>query len=147
MMGMGEPLLNFEPLIASLQLMMDDNAYGLSRRRVTVSTSGVLPALDRLGDAIDVSLAVSLHAPNDELRDKLVPLNRKYPIAKLLQECRNFLDKKDTQRKHITWEYVMLDKVNDSDEHAHQLAKILKGIPSKINLICLLYTSPSPRDS
>ena len=135
MMGMGEPLLNFEPLIASLQLMMDDNAYGLSRRRVTVSTSGVLPALDRLGDAIDVSLAVSLHAPNDELRDKLVPLNRKYPIAKLLQECRNFLDKKDTQRKHITWEYVMLDKVNDSDEHAHQLAKILKGIPSKINLI------------
>ncbi len=135
MMGMGEPLLNFEPLVAALALMMDDHAYGLSRRRVTVSTSGVVPALDRLGDVIDVSLAVSLHAPNDALRDQLVPLNRKYPIERLLTECRRFLDKKETQRKHITWEYVMLDKVNDSDEHAQQLATLLRGIPSKINLI------------
>lgn len=135
MMGMGEPLLNFEPLIASLRLMMDDHAYGLSRRRVTVSTSGVLPALDKLGDTLDVSLAVSLHAPNDELRDKLVPLNRKYPIEQLLTECRKFLDKKDTQRKHITWEYVMLDGVNDNDQHAHELSRLLRGIPSKINLI------------
>ncbi len=135
MMGMGEPLLNFEPVVAALQLMMDDNAYGLSRRRVTVSTSGVLPALDRLGDALDVSLAVSLHAPNDELRNKLVPVNRKYPISQLLDTCRRFLAKKDTQRKHITWEYVMLDGVNDSDEHARELAVLLEGIPSKINLI------------
>ncbi|CAA6823313.1 MAG: Ribosomal RNA large subunit methyltransferase N (EC, partial [uncultured Thiotrichaceae bacterium] len=135
MMGMGEPLLNFEPVVSALQLMMDDNAYGLSRRRVTVSTSGVLPALDKLGDRLDVSLAVSLHAPNDALRDQLVPVNRKYPIAKLLDECRRFLDKKSTQRKHITWEYVMLDGVNDKDEHAHELAELLRGIPSKINLI------------
>ncbi len=135
MMGMGEPLLNFEPVVAALDLMMDDNAYGLSRRRVTVSTSGVLPALDRLGDTLDVSLAVSLHAPNDKLRNQLVPLNKKYPIAELLDACRRFLDKKPTQRKHITWEYVMLDGVNDSNQDAYELAKLLKGIPSKINLI------------
>ncbi|WML90996.1 23S rRNA (adenine(2503)-C(2))-methyltransferase RlmN [Thiothrix lacustris] len=135
MMGMGEPLLNFENVISALRLMMDDNAYGLSKRRVTLSTSGVLPALDRLADTLDVSLAVSLHAPNDELRDQLVPLNRKYPIKDLLAMCRQFLNKKTTERNHITWEYVMLDGINDSDENAHQLAKILKGIPSKINLI------------
>lgn len=135
MMGMGEPLLNFDNVVAAMQLMLDDNAYGLSRRRVTVSTSGVVPALDRLGDVIDVSLAVSLHAPNNELRDKLVPLNRKYPIEVLLPACQRFLDKKDNQRNHITWEYVMLDGVNDSDQHAHELAKLLKDIPSKINLI------------
>jgi len=135
MMGMGEPLLNFEPLISALSLMMDDNAYGLSRRRVTVSTSGVLPALDKLGDRLDVSLAVSLHAPNNALRDQLVPINKKYPIAQLLEACHRFLDKKTTQRKYITWEYVMLEGVNDKDEHAHELAKLLKDIPSKINLI------------
>jgi 23S rRNA (adenine2503-C2)-methyltransferase len=135
MMGMGEPLLNFDNVINALRLMLDDNAYGLSKRRVTVSTSGVLPALDRLADVMDVSLAVSLHAPNDELRDQLVPLNRKYPIKELLATCRQFLDKKTTERNHITWEYVMLDGINDSDDHAHQLAKLLKGIPSKINLI------------
>lgn len=135
MMGMGEPLLNFEPVVAALRLMLDDNAYGLSRRRVTVSTSGVLPAMDRLADTLDVSLAVSLHAPNDAVRDKLVPLNRKYPIAALLEACERFLAKKDTQRKHITWEYVMLEGVNDSDEHARELAKLLHEIPSKINLI------------
>ena len=135
MMGMGEPLLNFDNVVNALRLMLDDTAYGLSKRRVTVSTSGVLPALDRLADTIDVSLAVSLHAPNDELRDQIVPLNRKYPISELLNTCRRFLDKKTTERNHITWEYVMLEGVNDSDEHAHQLAKLLRGIPSKVNLI------------
>ncbi len=135
MMGMGEPLLNFDNVINALRLMMDDNAYGLSKRRVTLSTSGVLPALDRLADTLDVSLAVSLHAPNDALRDQLVPLNRKYPIKDLLAMCRQFLEKKTTERNHITWEYVMLDGINDRDEHAVQLANILKGIPSKINLI------------
>ena len=135
MMGMGEPLLNFEPVVSALRLMLDDNAYGLSRRRVTVSTSGVLPAMARLADILDVSLAVSLHAPNDELRNRLVPLNRKYPIKDLLDACQSFLDKKDTQRKHITWEYVMLDGVNDTEQHARELAALLQGIPSKINLI------------
>lgn len=135
MMGMGEPLLNFEPVVSALRLMLDDNAYGLSRRRVTVSTSGVLPAMSRLAETLDVSLAVSLHAPNDELRNRLVPLNRKYPIKDLLAACQSFLDKKDTQRKHITWEYVMLDGVNDSEQHARELAVLLQGIPSKINLI------------
>lgn len=135
LMGMGEPLLNFDNVINALRLMLDDNAYGLSKRRVTLSTSGVLPALDRLADTLDVSLAVSLHAPNDELRNQLVPLNRKYPIHDLLAMCRQFLAKKTTERNHITWEYVMLDGMNDKDEHAHQLAKLLRGIPSKINLI------------
>lgn len=135
MMGMGEPLLNFEPVVSALRLMLDDNAYGLSRRRVTVSTSGVLPAMSRLADTLDVSLAVSLHAPNDELRNRLVPLNRKYPIKDLLAACQSFLAKKDTQRKHITWEYVMLDGVNDTEQHARELATLLQGIPSKINLI------------
>ena len=135
MMGMGEPLLNLDNLIPTLALMMDDHAYGLSRRRVTVSTSGVLPALERLADTLDVSLAVSLHAPNDAIRDKLVPLNRKYPIAELIAACRRFVDRKTTQRKHITWEYVMLDGVNDSEADARQLVRLLRDIPSKINLI------------
>lgn len=135
MMGMGEPLLNFDNVVDALKLMMDDNAYGLSKRRVTLSTSGVLPALERLAETMDVSLAVSLHAPNDEVRNQLVPLNRKYPIQELLAGCRRFLAKKTTERNHITWEYVMLEGVNDQDEHARQLAKLLQGIPSKINLI------------
>ena len=135
MMGMGEPLLNFDNVLEALRLMLDDNAYGLSKRRVTVSTSGVVPALDRLGDVIDVSLAVSLHASNDAVRDQLVPVNRKYPIHELLAACRRFVDKKTTERNHITWEYVMLEGINDKDEHAHELAALLKGIPSKINLI------------
>lgn len=135
MMGMGEPLLNFDNVVDALQLMLDDNAYGLSKRRVTISTSGVLPALERLNQHVDVALAVSLHAPNDELRNQLVPLNRKYPIRDLMATCRTFLQQKQTERNHITWEYVMLDKVNDLDEHAHQLVKLLRGIPSKINLI------------
>lgn len=134
MMGMGEPLLNFDQVVPALELMLDDNAYGLSRRRVTVSTSGVLPAMDRLADKLDVALAVSLHAPNDQVRDQLVPLNRKYPLKDLMMACRAWLDKKPS-RDQITWEYVMLDGVNDTDQHAHELSKLLKGIPSKINLI------------
>ncbi len=133
-MGMGEPLLNYNNVIDTIHLMLDDNAYGLSKRRVTVSTSGVVPALERLTDTVDIALAVSLHAPNNELRNKLVPLNNKYPIEVLLKACNRFLDKK-AARERITMEYVLLDGVNDSDEHAYQLIKILKNTPSKINLI------------
>ncbi len=134
MMGMGEPLLNYDNVVSALKIMLDDNAYGLSKRRVTLSTSGVVPALDRLTQEVDVALAVSLHAPNDDLRDQLVPLNRKYPIAELLAACQRFLDSK-AQRDRITIEYVMLDGVNDSPQHAHELARLLRGLPSKVNLI------------
>lgn len=133
MMGMGEPLLNFNSTVASLNLMMDDFAYGLAKRRVTVSTSGVVPALLRLADVSEASLAVSLHAPNDELRDILVPINKKYPIAQLLEACKYYI--KDEKRRKITFEYVMLSGINDSVEQAHQLSKLLEGIPSKVNLI------------
>lgn len=133
MMGMGEPLLNFNSTVASLNLMMDDFAYGLAKRRVTVSTSGVVPALLRLADVSEASLAVSLHAPNDELRDILVPINKKYPIAELLEACKYYI--KDEKRRKITFEYVMLSGINDSVEQAHQLSKLLEGIPSKVNLI------------
>jgi 23S rRNA (adenine2503-C2)-methyltransferase len=134
MMGMGEPLLNFENVVKAMQLMLDDNAYGLSKRRVTLSTSGVVPALDRLRDRVEVSLAISLHAPNDALRNQLVPVNRKYPIKQLLDSCMRFLDGK-AARERITIEYVMLDSVNDSDENARELAVILKDVPAKVNLI------------
>lgn len=134
MMGMGEPLLNFENVVDAMSLMLDDNAYGLSKRRVTLSTSGVIPALDRLRERIDVSLAVSLHAPNDALRNKLVPINKKYPIQELLAACQRFLEGK-AAREHVTMEYVMLDGVNDSDEHARELIHILKGLSVKVNLI------------
>jgi 23S rRNA (adenine2503-C2)-methyltransferase len=133
MMGMGEPLLNFTSTVKSLNLMMDDYAYGLAKRRVTVSTSGVVPAMYRLADLSDASLAVSLHAPDDELRDELVPTNKKYPIAELLDACRNYI--KDDKRRKITFEYVMLQGVNDSVEQAHKLKDLLEGIPSKVNLI------------
>lgn len=133
MMGMGEPLLNFDSVVKAMSLMLEDDAYGLSKRRVTLSTSGVVPALDRLKAVSDVSLAVSLHAPNDELRNQLVPLNQKYPIKELLAACLRYLE--NEPRRRITFEYVMLDGVNDSDEHARQLAKLLKDVPSKINLI------------
>lgn len=133
MMGMGEPLLNFNNTVAALNLMMDDFAYGLAKRRVTVSTSGVVPALLRLADVSDVSLAVSLHAPNDALRDVLVPINKKYPIAELLEACKYYI--KDEKRRKITFEYVMLSGINDSVEQAHQLTRLLEGIPSKVNLI------------
>ncbi len=133
MMGMGEPLLNFDNLIPALNLMLDDHAYGLSKRRVTVSTAGVIPALIELRKNSPVALAVSLHAPNDELRDKLVPLNKKYPIAELMGVCREYF--KDEPRRSITMEYVMLAGVNDKPEHARQLIKILNGVPAKLNLI------------
>ena len=134
MMGMGEPLLNYKNVIDAMTLMLDDNAYGLSKRRVTLSTSGVVPALDRLRDDIEVSLAISLHAPNNALRDQLVPVNRKYPIEVLLESCKRFMDGKAAREK-ITIEYVMLHGVNDSDENARELAIILKDVPVKVNLI------------
>ena len=133
LMGMGEPLLNYKNVIPAMGVMTDDHAYGLSKRRVTLSTSGVVPALYRMQADTDVSLAVSLHAPNDPLRDELVPINRKYPIAELLKACRNYIA--DKPHRSITWEYVMLDGVNDTDEHAYQLAALIDGIPSKVNLI------------
>lgn len=133
LMGMGEPLANFESVVAALHLMLDDNAYGLSRRRVTVSTSGILPAMDRLRDECPVALAVSLHAPNDALRDRLVPINRKYPLAELMATCRHYLDK--APRDFITFEYVMLDGVNDSEEHARELVRLVQDVPCKFNLI------------
>lgn len=134
LMGMGEPLLNFDAVVASMRVMLDDNGYGLSKRRVTLSTSGVIPALDRLGDQVDVALAVSLHAPNNELRNRLVPLNQKYPIADLISACKRYLAKK-AQRDRITFEYVMIHDVNDSPQHARQLAELLQGVPCKVNLI------------
>ena len=134
MMGMGEPLLNFDNVVSAVRIMMDDFAYGLSKRRVTVSTAGVIPAMDRLGDTLDMRLAVSLHAPDDALRDELVPINRKYPIAELMDACRRFIAKQDA-RSRITFEYVMLDGVNDQPEHARELLRLLKGIPTLMNLI------------
>ncbi|MBS0286177.1 MAG: 23S rRNA (adenine(2503)-C(2))-methyltransferase RlmN [Proteobacteria bacterium] len=133
MMGMGEPLLNFDNVVMALDLMLDDLAYGLSKRRVTLSTSGVVPAIDQLRDACDVALAVSLHAPNDALRTQLVPLNKKYPIAELLAACKRYL--RDDKRRRITMEYVMLKGVNDKPEHAYELVRLLKDVPSKVNLI------------
>ena len=134
MMGMGEPLLNFDNVVSAVRIMMDDFAYGLSKRRVTVSTAGVVPAMDRLGDRLDMRLAVSLHASNDELRNELVPVNKKYPLKELMAACRRFIDKQNT-RSRITFEYVMLDGINDQPEHARELIKLLKGIPTLMNLI------------
>jgi len=133
LMGMGEPLANFENVVTALHLMLDDNAYGLSRRRVTLSTSGIVPAMDRLRDECPVALAVSLHAPNDELRDRLVPINRKYPLAELMAACRRYLD--TAPRDFITFEYVMLNGVNDSEEHARELVRLVRDVSCKFNLI------------
>ncbi len=133
MMGMGEPLLNFDHVVTAMNLMMDDFCYGLSKRRVTVSTSGVVPAMRRLHEACDVSMAVSLHAANDELRDVLVPINQKYPLRELMAACREYA--KQGPRKHITFEYVMLDGINDSDQDAKSLIRLLSHVPSKVNLI------------
>lgn len=133
MMGMGEPLLNYDPVVTAVRLMLDDNAYGLSRRRVTVSTSGVVPMMDRLSQDCPVALAVSLHAPNDALRDQLVPLNKKYPLAELLAACERYLE--FAPRDFITFEYVMLDGVNDSDQHAHELVDLVRRVHCKLNLI------------
>jgi len=134
MMGMGEPLMNFERVVSAMNLMMEDNAYGLSKRRVTLSTAGVVPAIDKLGEVTDVSLAVSLHAPNDELRDVLVPVNKKYPIEELIAACNRYLEKLNDKRV-ITIEYTMMEGVNDLPEHAKQLAKLLKRVPCKLNII------------
>ncbi len=132
MMGMGEPLANLDNVVSAMDIMMDDLAYELSKRRVTLSTAGIIPALDRLKALSDVSLAVSLHAPNDALRDRLVPLNRKYPIRDLLAACSRYVA---GDRRKVTFEYVMLDGVNDSDRHARELVKLLQGVPAKVNLI------------
>jgi 23S rRNA (adenine2503-C2)-methyltransferase len=138
MMGMGEPLLNYEPLVRALRVMLDDHAYGLSRRRVTVSTSGVIPMMDALGQDCPVALALSLHAPNDAVRDALVPLNKKYPLVDLLQACKRYLA--FAPRDFITLEYCMLDGVNDSSAQAAELVSLLKGLDNtvdwcKVNLI------------
>jgi len=137
MMGMGEPLLNFDAVIPAMDLMLEDYAYGLSKRRVTLSTSGIVPMMDKLSDVIDVTLAVSLHAPNDELRNELVPVNKKYPLKELMAACQRFLAKfqADGGRRKVTMEYVMLAGVNDQLGHAYELVQLLKNVPSKINLI------------
>lgn len=133
MMGMGEPLLNFDNVVAAMRIMLDDFGYGLSKRRITLSTAGVVPALYKLREACDVSLAISLHASRDELRDELVPINRKYPIAELLDACRDYVA--TALRRRITFEYVMLAGINDSDEDARRLVSLLRDIPAKVNLI------------
>ncbi len=133
LMGMGEPLLNFDNTVSALRLMLDDQAYGLSRRRVTVSTSGIVPAMDRLREECPVAMAVSLHAPDDKLRDMLVPINRKYPLKELLAACRRYLEK--APRDFITFEYVLLDGVNDSVQQAQELVRLVRDVPCKFNLI------------
>lgn len=133
LMGMGEPLLNFCNVVDAMNIMRDDMAFGLARRRVTLSTSGLVPGIDRLREMCDVSLAVSLHAPDDELRSHLVPLNRKYPIAELLAACRRYVAARP--RARVTFEYTLMAGVNDSPEQARALARILEGVPAKINLI------------
>lgn len=132
LMGMGEPLLNYDNVVRAMRIMLDDFGFGLSKRRITLSTAGMVPAIRQLREDCDVSLAVSLHAPIDELRNELVPLNRKYPISELLAACRDYAGE---GRRRVTFEYVMLAGVNDSDEHARQLARCLKDVPAKINLI------------
>lgn len=135
MMGMGEPLLNFDNVVDSMNLMMHDNCYGISKRRVTLSTSGVVPALDKLGEVTDVCLAISLHAPNDELRNELVPINKKYPIAMLLDSAQRYIDGLPDNHRKITIEYTLIRNFNDRPHHAYELAELLKDIPVKINLI------------
>ncbi|MCC3704054.1 bifunctional tRNA (adenosine(37)-C2)-methyltransferase TrmG/ribosomal RNA large subunit methyltransferase RlmN [Rouxiella badensis] len=135
MMGMGEPLLNLNNVVPAMEIMLDDFGFGLSKRRVTLSTSGVVPALDKLGDMIDVALAISLHAPNDEIRDEIVPINRKYNIDTFLAAVNRYLGKSNANQGRVTVEYVMLDHINDGTEHAHELAEKLKDTPCKINLI------------
>ena len=135
MMGMGEPLLNFDNVVSAMSLMCDDLAYGLSKRKVTLSTSGVVPNLDRLAEWAEVSLAVSLHAPNDALRDQIVPINRKYPIARLLASAKAYLDAQTDKKRVVTIEYTLLAGVNDSVDQAEELAALLQDYPCKINLI------------
>jgi 23S rRNA (adenine2503-C2)-methyltransferase len=135
MMGMGEPLLNFNNVVDAMDLMMEDLAYGISKRRVTLSTSGVVPALDRLAEVSEVSLAVSLHAPTNELRNELVPINRRYPIEMLLASARNYIDSQTDTKRVVTVEYTLIAGVNDQVEQARQLAELLRDFPCKINLI------------
>lgn len=135
MMGMGEPLLNFDAVVAAMQLMMDDLAYGISKRRVTLSTSGVVPALDRLAEVSEASLAISLHAPNDALRDTLVPINRRYPIAELLASAKRYIDAQTDAKRVVTVEYTLMAGVNDQPAHARELVELLRDFPCKINLI------------
>ena len=132
-MGMGEPLLNFDNVVAAMNLMRDDYGFGLANKRVTLSTAGLVPMIDALSATCDVSLAVSLHAPNDALRSELVPLNKKYPIAELLDACNRYVSRRP--RASVTFEYTMLKDINDKPEHARELAKILRTVPSKLNLI------------
>ena len=133
LMGMGEPLFNYDNVVTAMRIIMSGEGVGLSKRRITLSTSGVVPEIIRCGGDLGVNLAISLHAVRDELRDELVPINRKYPLAKLIEACRNYPGLSNARR--ITWEYVMLDGVNDSDEDCAALLKLIKGIPSKLNLI------------
>lgn len=134
MMGMGEPLLNFDNVVAAMSLMMDDLGYGISKRKVTLSTSGVAPMIDRLGEVTDVSLALSLHAPNDALRSQLVPINKKYPLSVVLEACRRYIARLG-EKRHLTVEYTLLKDVNDQPEHAVEMIALLKDFPCKINLI------------
>ena len=134
MMGMGEPLLNFEPVVEAMNLMTDDNAYGLSKRKVTLSTSGIVPKIDELSKVTDIALTISLHAPNDELRDELVPINKKYPIQELLDSVKRYVDSCDDKRV-TTIEYILIDGINDDLKHAKELSEVLEQLPSKINLI------------
>lgn len=134
-MGMGEPLLNFDNVLDAVNIMMHDSCYGISKRRVTISTSGVVPALDRLGQYTDACLAISLHAPNDELRNELVPVNKKYPIAMLLDSAKRYIAGLPDVHRKLTIEYTLIDQVNDRPEHAQQLAELLREVPVKINLI------------
>lgn len=133
MMGMGEPLANFDNVVTALSIMLDDHGYGLSRRRVTVSTSGMIPQMDRLKEVMPVALAVSLHASNDAVRDQIVPLNKKYPLRELMSACRRYLEK--APRDFVTFEYVMLDGVNDQVQHAKELIQLVRDVPCKFNLI------------
>ncbi|SEQ84964.1 23S rRNA (adenine2503-C2)-methyltransferase [Rosenbergiella nectarea] len=135
MMGMGEPLLNLTNVVPAMEIMLDDFGFGLSKRRVTLSTSGVVPALDKLGDMIDVALAISLHASNDKVRDEIVPINKKYNIEAFLAAVKRYIGKSNANQGRVTIEYVMLDHVNDSTDDAHELAALLKDTPCKINLI------------
>jgi 23S rRNA (adenine2503-C2)-methyltransferase len=133
-MGMGEPLANYGEVLPALRILLDAHGFGLSKRKVTVSTSGLVPFIDRLREDVDCAMALSLHAPNDALRDELVPINRKYPLAELMAACKRYTEGKD-RKAHIVYEYVMLDGVNDSLEHARELARLLTGLPAKVNLI------------
>jgi 23S rRNA (adenine2503-C2)-methyltransferase len=132
-MGMGEPLLNFQAVVRATNLMKDDLAFGLSKRRVTLSTSGIVPAMDRLAEVSDISLAVSIHAPNDALRSELVPINRKYPLREVVAAAKRYIGA--DRYRVVTFEYVLLAGVNDQPEHARELARVLRGVPAKVNLI------------